>query len=67
MDSKLDAIKELYSLYGQRRDKTCLGDLWTTQVQISLCIRTVWSVPVLFSVWKVSYVNLLQVKFQFSS
>ena len=35
--------------------------------QTSLHIHAVWSMPLLFSFWKVSYVNLLQMKFQLSS
>ena len=35
--------------------------------QTNLRIHTVRSVPLLFAYWKLSYVNLLQVKFQFSS
>ena len=36
--------------------------LWITLAQTSLRIRAVWSAPLLFAFWKVSYVNLLQVK-----
>ena len=39
-----------------------IGGLRTTQAQTSLRIRAVWSAPLLFVFWKVSYVNLLQVK-----
>ena len=52
-------------IYWPRREKTQFGFL-TTQAQTSLRIRAVWSAPLLFTFWKVSYVNLLQVKFQFS-
>ena len=41
--------------------------LRTTKAQTSLRVRAVSSAPFLFILWKVSYVNLLQVKFQFSS
>ena len=41
--------------------------LQITQAQTSLRIRTVWSARLLFAFWKVPYVNLLQVNFQFSS
>ena len=41
--------------------------LWTTKAQTSLRICTVWSASLLFTDWKVSYQNLLQAKFQFSS
>ena len=47
--------------------KPVFGGLQTTQAQISLRIRAVWSAPLLFAFWKVSYVNLLQGKFQVSS
>ena len=47
--------------------KPVFGGLGTTQAQTSLPIRAVRSAPLLFAFWKVSYVNLLQVKFQFSS
>ena len=47
--------------------KPVFGGLWTTQAQASLRICAVWSVPLLFAFCKVAYVNLLQVKFQFSS
>ena len=46
--------------------KPVFRDLQTTQAQTSLRIRAVWSAPLLFVLWKVSYVNLLQVKFEFS-
>ena len=39
----------------------------TTKAQTSLGIPAVWSAPLLFAYWKVSYLNLLQAKFQFSS
>ena len=55
------------SRYGHRREKTCLWSLRTTKTQTSLCIRTVWSVPLLFPFCKVSYLDLLPVKFHFSS
>ena len=42
------------------------GFFLTTQSQNSLRIRAVWSAPLLFTFWKVSYVNLLHLKFQFS-
>ena len=47
--------------------KPVFGGLQTTQAQTSLPIRSVWSALLLFTYWKVPYVNLLQVKFQFSS
>ena len=59
-------VKKL-KVYGPRRDKTCFGGLRTTQAQTSLRIRAVWSAPLLFAFMKVPYVDLLQMKFQFSS
>ena len=47
--------------------KPVLGGLQITQVQTSPRIRSVWSKPLLFTFWKLSSVNLPQVKFQFSS
>ena len=47
--------------------KPVFGGLQTTQVQTSLRIRAVWSAPLLFAITKVSYVNLLQAKIQFTS
>ena len=47
--------------------KPVFGGLQTTKVQTSLRMRAVWSVPLLFALEKVPYVNFLQVKFQFSS
>ena len=43
--------------------KPVSGGLRTTKAQTSLRIRTDWSAPLLFSYWKISYLNLLQVKF----
>ena len=45
--------------------KPVFGGLWTTKAQTSLRIRAAWSVPLLFANWKVSYLDLLQAKFQF--
>ena len=47
--------------------KPVFGGLRTTKAQTSLRIRAVWSAPLLFAYWKVSYLDLLQAKFQFSS
>ena len=44
---------------GLKARKPVFGDLRTTQAQTSLRIRAVWSAPLLFAFWKVSYVNLL--------
>ena len=52
---------------GLDQRKPVFGGMRTTQVQTSLRIRTVWSAPFLLAFWKESYVNLLQVIFQFSS
>ena len=54
-------------LYGPWREKTCLRGLRTTKAQTSLHISADWSVPLLLAFWKVSFLNLLQAKFQFSS
>ena len=45
-------------LYGPRRKKTCLG--WFVNNKGA-------DQPFLFTYWKVIYLNLLQVRFQFSS
>ena len=45
--------------------KHVFGGLRTTKVQTSLRICTDWSAPLFFTFWKVSYLNLPQVKFQF--
>ena len=50
-----------------RREKTCLRGLETTKAQTSLPIRAVRSAPLLFSYLKVSYLDLLRAKVQFSS
>ena len=47
--------------------KPVFRGLRTTKVQISLCILTVWSAPLLFSFQKVAYLNLPQERFQLSS
>ena len=47
--------------------KPVFGGLPTTQAQTSLRIHAVWSAPLLFAYWKVSYLELLKGKFQFSS
>ena len=47
--------------------KPIFGGLRTTKEQTSLCIRAVWSAPLLFAYCKVSYPGLIQAKFQFSS
>ena len=43
--------------------KPVFGGLRTTQAQTSLHIRAYWSAPLLFTYWKVSYLTLLQAKF----
>ena len=50
---------------GSDARKPVFRGLRTTQAQTSLRIRAVWSGPLLFTFWKVSYVNLLQVKFNY--
>ena len=47
--------------------KLVLKGLQTTMAQTSLSIRADWSEPLLFTFWKVSYQNLPQAKFLFSS
>ena len=42
--------------------KPVFGGLRITQLQTSLPIRAVWSAPLLFAFWKVSYLNLLWAK-----
>ena len=41
--------------------------LRTTKAQTSLRIRAVWSAHLLFAYWEVTYLSMLQAKFQFSS
>ena len=55
------------TLIGPQREKTCLWEFATTQAQTSLRIRAVWSAPLIFAFGKVPYVDLLQMKFKFSS
>ena len=52
---------------GRSARKPVLGGLQTTQAQTSLHIRVDLSAPLLFALWKVSYVKLVHVKFQSSS
>ena len=40
-------------IIGPHHEKTCQWHIWTTKVQISLHIRTVWSVPLLFAAYTV--------------
>ena len=44
------------TIYGPRWEKTCLRGLRVTKAQNSLHIRAVWSAPLLFPYWKVSYI-----------
>ena len=53
--------------YGPWCEETCLRLFAKAKAQTSLCIRAVWSAPLLFAYWKVSYIDLLQAKCQFSS
>ena len=46
--------------------KPIFGGLQTTQAQTSLRISAVWSTPLLFAFWKVSYLDLLLTEFQLS-
>ena len=45
--------------YEPRHEKICLCHMWTIKVQISLCIRAVWSAPLLFTARIVQYLYLL--------
>ena len=47
--------------------KPVFGDLRTTKAQTSLHILTFRSEPLLLAKWKVSYLDMLQAKFQFFS
>ena len=49
-------------LYGPRCEKTCLQCFRTAKVQTSPA-----STPLLFAYWKITYLNLLQANFRFSS
>ena len=40
-------------LYDPCHEKTCLCYMQTTKAQISLCIRALWSAPLLFAAWTV--------------
>ena len=41
--------------------------VWTARAQTSLCVYAVWSAPLFFAYWTVSYLELLWAKFKFSS
>ena len=60
------SIENVHLYMGLVARKPVFGGLGTTQAQTSLRIRAVWSAPLLFAFWKILYVNLLLVKFQFS-
>ena len=47
--------------------KPVFGGLRTTKAQTSLCIRRVWLAPLLFTYWKVAYLDLLRTNFSFLS
>ena len=59
--------------YIQRHDSIliCIGRIiWSStwkNLSFEVCVRADLSAPLLFTFWKVSYLDLLQVKFQFSS
>ena len=55
-----------YYYMGLYARKPFFAGFWTTKAQFSLCIHTVWSAPLLFAYRKVSYQNLLQMKFHYS-
>ena len=59
-------LQVLNGLFGPRREKSVRW-FGTTKEQTSLHIRVVWSAPLLIAHWKVSYLDLLQAKFQLSS
>ena len=44
-------IDSLWILLELHHNKTCLCYMWTTKMQISLCIHAVWSAPLLFTAW----------------
>ena len=61
-----EKIKKQYYL-GLDAWKPVFGGLGTTKAQTSLRVRPIWSSPLLFPFLKEWYLDLLQVKFQFSS
>ena len=54
-------------LIGPQCEKTCLRRFANTKAQTSLRIHEDWSAPLLFAYRKVSYLDLLRAKFQFTS
>ena len=62
-----DSVRDGSSYLDLVARKPVFRGLQTTQAQTSLRIRAVWSAPLLFAYWKVSYLDLLRAKFQFSS
>ena len=66
---------KIYTIYGSSigiimglvARKPVFGGLRITKAQTSLRVRAVWSAPLLFAYWKVSYLYLLQGNFRFSS
>ena len=60
-------VSNIWDKMGLNTWKPVFGGLQTTQAQTSLRIHAVWSVPLLLAFWEVSYVNLLMMKFQYSS
>ena len=53
-------------LYGPQCRKPVFLGMQTIKEQTSLHVCAVWSAPLLFAYCNVSYLNLLQAKFQFS-
>ena len=47
-----------------RHEKTCFSHMRITTVQISLCIRALWSAPLFFATEIVQYLHLLNPKIQ---
>ena len=53
-------IRIWYSINGPQREKTCLRGFANNTGADQPAHLTVWSEPLLFAYWKVSYLNLLQ-------
>ena len=62
-----NCLQRLSAHIGLHARKPVFRGLQTAKAQTSLRILAVWSAPLLFAFWKVSYLNLLQAKFKFSS
>ena len=64
--TKYNSLLDSNPTWASTLGKPVFGGLPTTNAQTSLRIRAVRSVPLLFIYWKVSYLDLLRAKFQFS-